>query len=59
MSSQPLDLAKRIRALAEKRADQARTSSDALTRKRLSETAASYQALADEVVRQNELPPLK
>jgi hypothetical protein len=59
MSSQPLDLAKRIRALAVKRAGQARSSVDAMMRKRLSEVASSYQTLADEVARQNELPPLK
>jgi hypothetical protein len=59
MSSQPLDLAKRIRVLAEKRASQARTAADANMRKRLNETAANYQALADAVARQNELPSLK
>jgi hypothetical protein len=58
MNENATELAQRIRALADKRAREAGETSDPALQQRLQEVSANYQALADEVARQNDLPPL-
>ena len=54
----PVDLAHRIRQLAEKRAKQASQAPDRVARHRLLEVAANYRALAEAVERQPRLAPV-
>jgi hypothetical protein len=59
MNDNATELAQRIRALADKRAREAGQTSDPALQQRLQDVSANYQALADEVARQNDLPPLE
>ncbi len=52
----PSELARHVRALADKRAKQARQAADADARVRLNDVAAQYQALAQAIERQQQLP---
>ena len=54
----PETLARRIRALAEKRIDQAGTAPDIRSRKTLEDISAAYHALANVVARQAEIQRL-
>jgi hypothetical protein len=58
MIYKPAQLASRIRALAEKRVDQAKTAPDTGSRQRFEQLARSYHSLAALIARQEDLRAL-